>query len=296
MRIQKSVPRFPRSIANLFTLPVLLAAFLGGFSAAHSTAANVPPAASDEIGIDAEILSFSIREGQIYNQFFRQGPVSAHTLLTSGHQPRLVVAFPAGNSGVSLWFSPVEAEVSWSGVDGIRAVRKDNRDGEPLFGIEYSVSVEAEQLTVHEAVLSNVRVIRDYLHNRKLADSIKSEVSVDGHTATWYRDRLDGRGGYELVVEVLQGSLAGGQNTPLILKAPAEGALQLRVVALSGDKPLTPIAMDDLLTSDAVKDPLAKKVLAFLSYKEKLCGRLPFGKVLFDVDANWSGAVMCPAC
>ncbi|MFQ5527076.1 MAG: hypothetical protein ACE5GX_12545 [Thermoanaerobaculia bacterium] len=271
MRIQKSVPASPRSNASLFTLPVLLAAFLGGFSAARSTeGTKVRPEASDEIGIDAEVLSFSIREGQIYNQFFRQGPVSAHTLLTSGHRPRLVVAFPAGNSGVSLWFSPVEAEVSWSGVDGIRAVREENRDGEPLFGIEYEVSVEAEQLTVHEAVLSNVRVIRDYLHKRKLSDSIKSELSVEGRTATWYRDRLDGRGGYELVVEVLQGSLAGGRNTPVIFKAPAEGALRLRVVALSGDKPLTPIEMDDLLTPDAVKDPLAKKVLAFLSYKEKL--------------------------
>ncbi len=271
MRIQKSAPVFPRRTVDLLTLPIVLAAFLAGFSAAHGTAgASVAPEASDETGTDAETLSFSIREGQIYNQFFRQGPVAAHTLLTSGRQPRLVVAFPAGNSGVSLWFSPVETEVSWSDVDGIRAVRDDHRDGEPLFGIEYEVSVEAEQLTVHEAVLSSVRVLRDYLHNRKLSDSVKSEVAVDGRTATWYRDRLDGRGGYELAVEVLQGSLAGGRNAPVIFRAPAEGALQLRVVALSGDTPLTPIEMDDLLTPDAVPDPLAKKVLAFLSYREKL--------------------------
>ena len=175
----------------------------------------------------AEILDFSIREGQIFNQFFRQGPVSAHTVLTSGTQPRLVVAFPAGNSGVSLWFKPTESEVYWHAVDAIRGVRKHNRDGEPLYGIESEITVEATQLTVDKAVLSNVRVIRDYLHTRKLPDTIQSEVSVDGRTATWYRDRLDGRGGYKLAIEVLQGSLVGGQDAPVIFRAPADQALRL---------------------------------------------------------------------
>ena len=27
-----------------------------------------------------------------------------------------------------------------------------------------------------------------------------------------------------------------------------------------------------------------------------MCGRLPVGKGLCDVDASWSGAVMCSAC
>lgn len=271
MRIQKSLPVVPRGIGKLLASPVLLAALLGGFAAAHGTAGtDVAREASHAIGNHAEILSFSLREGRVYNQFFRQGPVAAHTVLTSGHQPRLVVAFPAGNSGVSLWFSPVEVGVSWSDLHAMRAVHQENRDGEPLFGIEYELSVEAEQLIVHEAVLSNVRVIRDYLHNRKLPASIKSEVLVDGRTSTWYRDRLDGRGGSRLVVEVLEGTLSGGQNMPVMFKAPAEGPLRLRVVALSSDKPLTPIEMDDLLTADAVEDPLARKVLAFLSYREKL--------------------------
>jgi hypothetical protein len=90
-------------------------------------------------------------------------------------------------------------------------VRKHNRDGEPLYGIESEIAVEAAQLTVDKAVLSNVRVIRDYLHTRKLPDIIQSEVSVDGRTATWYRDRLDGRGGYKLAVEVLQGRFSERQ-------------------------------------------------------------------------------------
>lgn len=260
-----------RNVTNLCTLPIVLSVFLNACADIRNDSSPISLANTpSETLNNAEILDFSIREGQIYNQFFRQGPVSAHTVLTSGTQPRLVVAFPAGNSGVSLWFKPAESEVYWHTVDTTRGVRKHNRDGEPLYGIESEITVEAAKLTVEKAVLSNVRVIRNYLHTRKVPDTIESEVTVDGRTATWYRDRLDGRGGYQLAVVVLQGSLVGGQDTPVIFRAPADQALRLRVLALSGDQPLTPIEMNELLTPDAVEDPLAKKILAFLSYKEKL--------------------------
>ena len=49
-------------------------------------------------------LQFRITEGRILNAFYQQGPVAAHVLLSDGTQPRLLVAFPAGNSGVGLWF------------------------------------------------------------------------------------------------------------------------------------------------------------------------------------------------
>jgi len=38
------------------------------------------------------------------------------------------------------------------------------------------------------------------------------------------------------------------------------------------------------------KDPSA------IDNGEAIRERLPFGKNYFDVDAGWSGAVMCPAC
>ncbi len=212
-----------RNVTNLYTLPIVLSGFLNAYSEApNDSSPNSLAKIPSETLNNAEILDFSIREGKIYNQFFRRGPVSAHTVLTSGTQPRLVVAFPAGNSGVSLWFKPAESEVYWHAVHGILGVSKHNRDGEPLYGIESEITVEAAQLTVDKAVLSNVRVIRNYLHTRKVPDTIESEVSVDGRMATWYRDRLDGRGGYKLAVEVLQGSLVGGQDAPVTFKAPGK--------------------------------------------------------------------------
>ncbi len=255
--MQELARKYPsvRTIKCLNTISIVLSVLLFACSEAPS---------------DTEILDFSIREGRIYNQFFRQGPVSAHTVLTSGTKPRLVVAFPAGNSGVSLWFERVASEVIWQDIGAVRGVRERNHDGEPLYGIEYEVVVEAAQLTVADAVLSNVRVIREYLHTRDIPDSVQTEVSIDGQTTTWYRDRLDGRGGYKLEVEVLNGSVEGGSGAAVTFKAQNNQTLRLRVVALSGDTPLTPIETDDLLTADAIDDPLARKILAFLSYEEKL--------------------------
>src|SRR5690242_15196286 len=61
---------------------------------------------------DAPALAFRIDEGQNINSFFRDGPVAAHLLLRNGREPRLLVAFPAGNSGVGLWFDET-SPVTW---------------------------------------------------------------------------------------------------------------------------------------------------------------------------------------
>src|SRR5215831_317530 len=62
-------------------------------------------------------LAFEIADGNIRNYFFRHGPVAAHVLVSSGAEPRLVVAFPAGNTGVGVWFGKVAAPVAFA-VDG----------------------------------------------------------------------------------------------------------------------------------------------------------------------------------
>src|SRR2546430_15038150 len=49
-------------------------------------------------------LDFEVQEGLNLNRFVREGKVAAHLLLRSGTDPRIVIAFPAGNSGVGLWF------------------------------------------------------------------------------------------------------------------------------------------------------------------------------------------------
>ncbi len=69
----------------------------------------------------ARALAFRIDEGRNINSFLREGPVAAHLLLRSGTEPRILVAFPAGNSGVGLWFEKTSAPVTWTLVDATQA-------------------------------------------------------------------------------------------------------------------------------------------------------------------------------
>src|SRR4029077_14482889 len=43
-------------------------------------------------------LDFEVREGLNITRFVREGNVAAHLLLLSGTDPRILIAFPAGNS------------------------------------------------------------------------------------------------------------------------------------------------------------------------------------------------------
>lgn len=215
-------------------------------------------------------LNFDIKEGKIYNKFFRQGKVAAHTLLKSGKSPRLVVAFPAGNSGVSLWFKELEQAIQWQNIEQISALNQGNDDGEPLYGIKAKLITNAQQLVVEQAVLSNIRILRDYLHSKSVPSEISNVVTLNKQSVTWYRDRLDGQGGYKLHVDVIQGHVSGGRGDPIVFTAQQDLPLILKVQALSGDKPLTPILKKNLLKANANGNETSKNILAFLSYQEKL--------------------------
>src|SRR5262245_37311634 len=60
-----------------------------------------------------EPLRFSVEEGAARNEFFRSGPIAAHLVLRSGTKPRLIVAFPAGNSGAAVWFDAEGESFAW---------------------------------------------------------------------------------------------------------------------------------------------------------------------------------------
>lgn len=244
---------------------------------AAETAAKHPPQSQAE-----DLLSFSISEGNIHNEFFRKGPVAAHMLLTSGHKPRLIVAFPAGNSGVGLWFDETATPIQWQAVDGIHAVTEKDANDNWLHGVQADLTVAAAELSVRQAVLSSVRLLRGYLHGDKVPDAVTSEVTIQGKTVTWMRDRLDGNSGYKLVIEGLNGTVsstsssasqsASKENAASIkfIAADKQQPMKLRITALSGDTPLTPIEQKDLLTDVASDDLLSQQILAFLSYKEAM--------------------------
>lgn len=220
------------------------------------------------VGEGREKLQFSVREGRIDNVFYRQGPVAAHMLLTSGPKPRLIVAFPAGNSGVSLWMKRGEAATEWRYGEDIRPIQMNFADGDALYGIETEIEAATDTLDIEKAVLGNVRHLRNYLHDAPIPADLNIRAEVADRTVVWQRERRDGIGGYYLSLHVLAGDVVE-ENGHIRFKAPSDGALRLKLRALSGDKPLTPIEMKDVLRVPA-NDELAAQMLAFLTYEEKM--------------------------
>jgi hypothetical protein len=212
-------------------------------------------------------LQFRITEGRILNAFYQQGPVSAHLLLSAGTQPRVLVAFPAGNSGVGVWFETTPTPVHWT-LGEVQGVSRPDANKRALHGIEASATVDAN-VVVRDAVLSSVRVLRDYQIKGAYPAEVKSVAKTTQKTIEWSRPRLDGAAGYSLSITVENGEVRGGNGAPLMLSASRVGeALRLRITALTGETPLTPLGRN-LLSSDANDDPRSREVLGFLSYQEK---------------------------
>ncbi|WP_447725610.1 hypothetical protein [Sphingomonas koreensis] len=234
-------------------------------------------------------LAYQLTEGQNINAFVRDGRVAAHLLLRNGNDPRVLVAFPAGNSGVGLWFAPLAQPAAWRIEQAPAPVTLADGKGRPLYAIATTATLDAPSLTVKQTVLSNVRFLRDYQSIAKFPAEVATAPRTEGQTLVWARDRVDGAPGYRLEIEVLAGSLANGTIT-----APAGGPIRLRIVAASGDTPLTGLAESELLNAKAAADPHARNALRFLSYREKfLAGSWRFN-TYFGRDTLMSVRLLMP--
>jgi hypothetical protein len=251
------------------------------------------PAAGNTDSVErssVERLSFDVDEGPNLNSFLREGPVAAHLLLRSGLDPRLLVAFPAGNSGVGLWFAHGSSPLTWTLRGRPQPVRVRDAKGRLLYGMTAGVSVTGvSDLAPKQAVLSSVRVLRDYQALGTFPAEVAADPTTQGSTVTWARDRLDGAAGYRLSIEVTRGTLRAGHFRS------ENGGINLTITAVSGETPLTPLPERQLLTGRARKDPAARNVLTFLSYKEKfLAGSWRFN-TYFGRDTLMSVRLLMPA-
>lgn len=257
---------------------------------AGACTAMTPAPGAAAPGTDSR-LSFDVDEGLNLNSFLRDGPVAAHLLLRSGLDPRILVAFPAGNSGVGVWFSRSTQPVTWALLGRPQPVTVQDERGRPLYGMTAEVTVTgARELSIHQAVLSSVRVLRDYQALGTFPKEIEAFPTVHGSTIVWTRDRLDGAAGYRLSLEVTRGSLAA-----MRLSAASGNSMTLKITAVSGETPLTPLPGDELLNGRAAPDVSARQALTFLSYKEKfLAGSWRFD-TYFGRDTLMSMRLLMPA-
>lgn len=262
-------------------------AFLCAVGAALVTV--LPIARADQTTADRP-LSFDVTEGRNLNSFLRAGPVAAHVLLRSGSDPRILVAFPAGNSGVGLWFARSSQPVTWTLLKPPQPRVLRDEKGRLLYGIVTEAGATGADLIVKQAVLSSVRVLRDYEALGSVPPEVATTPSTQGATVTWARNRLDGAAGYRLSLEVTHGEWRDGA-----IKAGADGKIAVKIVASSGETPLTPLSGPALLTDHARPDCASRDALAFLSYREKfLAGSWRFN-TYFGRDTLMSLELLMPA-
>jgi hypothetical protein len=210
-------------------------------------------------------LDFEVDDPLNLNRFLREGPVAGHLLLRSGSQPRILLAFPAGNSGVGLWFEKLSGEARWRLGGAPRPVRMTDGRGRVLYGIAADATIAAPELVPRQAVLSSIRVLRDYQSLGSVPRELSVAPTVVGRTLTWSRDRLDGAVGYRFTLEVTHGALGDGR-----IRAAPDGTIGLTFTGLTGETPLTPLSGSELLDDAAGTDPAARNTLTYLAYREKL--------------------------
>jgi hypothetical protein len=152
------------------------------------------------------------------------------------------------------------------------------------------VSVSGASLTLRQALLSSVRIQRDYQTLGHAPSDVMSAARTSGRTVTWARDRIDGAAGYRLAIEVTHGELHDGRIDP-----GTDGLIGLKVTALSGETPLTPLPAPELLSDAAGADAVSRNALTFLSYREKfLAGSWRFN-TYFGRDTLMSMRLLMPA-
>ncbi|HLU04909.1 MAG TPA: hypothetical protein VKZ91_00005, partial [Woeseiaceae bacterium] len=164
------------------SLTCLLAITLG-FGLGHSSSLLAADSTS------ASPLRFSVSEGRVHNEFFRDGHIAAHLVLTSGPAPRLVVAFPAGNSGTALWFDAASGPFAWLPEAELTGAHRSVKEG-TLRGISAELEASGAPITIRHAILSSVRVIRDYGYTGETPAEVLVPPQVQANTIVWQRPRL----------------------------------------------------------------------------------------------------------
>jgi len=210
-----------------------------------------------------ETVRFSVTEGSVQNFFYRRGGVAAHLLAGSGDAPRLIVAFPADNSGIGVWFEKGARPVRLDVLGALKPVER--RDG--MRGVTARLSASGEMRT-RGVVLGSVRTLRDYVYTGAVPPEISSSA-VQGPPLVVRRTTLDGKHHLELRVEGLNGARVAldARGSISFTAASPSAPLAFLATALTDAAPLDPLPLGELLkTTKRGRDVDA---LAFLSYREK---------------------------
>jgi hypothetical protein len=218
----------------------------------------------------SDMLSFEIVEGDIHNYFVQWRKVSAHILASSGVEPRLIVAFPAGNMGVGVWFEKTAKPVQFVATGGFMPL--EGNDG--MRGVSAIYTADTDKLVTRAAVLGSIRTIRDFIGLHKAPPETAHQVNpgtvAGAPSVVLRRVTADGKHHIELALSGKDGTTLTVKDNNVTITAGPSGTIRVQAIAFQDDPPLTPFGIDGLVTKDAAKSERDLRALAFLTYKEKL--------------------------
>jgi hypothetical protein len=242
-----------------------------------------------------ELLQFDIDEPGVENHFYRRGGVAAHLLASSGPSPRLIVAFPAGNTGMGLWFKADGKPASLGLASGTKVEGLERAGG--MRGVRAHLRSDAGSLDVGAAVLGNVRTLRDYVTSggKMLPKEVANQVTRGASSLKFYRTSVDGQHHLELQLVPERGTRVENRDGRSTLVAGAGGQVHVMVTALIDYKPLTPFAMAGLLNGAAADRPRDRQALAFLASAENFSAGSWRFLTYFGRDTLLSTQMLMPA-
>ena len=213
-------------------------------------------------------LRFAISEGQSENYFIRQNGVSAHLNLSTNPLPRLVVAFPAGNSGAALFFRKVTGGPVWGSVTRLETIERKDAKGRTLYGIQADIDVEVESIAIADADVGSIRFLRKAVDYSELPPRGNPDRGIGDKSVRFSRERPDGQSSYLMEVEVLAGKLETDDGLRFV--AETGELLRIRVLAASGDPLEKPASVDGRIITSPGNNEMLEKSLAFLTYETKM--------------------------
>lgn len=234
-------------------------------SAASAPAPVADPVTAEVVSSDSAPLRFAVRDGNLDNHFYRDDEVATHVLLRSGHAPRLIASFPAGNTGLGVWMR----------AEGSAALELDG-ELEPARGTGMLRGVAADitfdqPMVITRAALGSVRHLRDVNGGQRLPREVEATTAADARSFRVARASLSREHYYELTLLAGEGTVFEQVEHGLVRVVPPAGSPgRLRATFLHDHAPLTPIPLDALLTEHAAPLPAERRALAFLAYEEKL--------------------------
>ena len=255
-----------KGISFLSVISALISLFLIACSSVESKQPQT--VASSEV----PVLNFQLEEGRNLSAFYRSGSNAAHVIASNGNQPRLITAFPAGNSGIGFWFKATNANVEWNISENIQPwefVAKSANKEQQYHGITTRLTVTGNDLYLDKAVMGSIRVLREYQRINEVPSEVdKVRVDFRGKQVKWQRNRLDDKAGYQATIEVTEGNVQFSGNEIQFLRSE-QGKLSMVLKAATSETPLTPLL--PLKPEYASKaDSKLTNSLAFLTYEEKM--------------------------